>query len=565
MPPVPLPGLANRSWAYGEVASSPLPSSVEDEMLSALRRLTATLDITGVCEAVLSGVECVFGATSSWIMLHDSRSGLLRTAVFRGRGADVYAGVEIPADCGVAGRVFTRGEIQFVADATADPRWFDAERVRASGLRSAVVLPLIARQTRIGVLGVDSPMFGPGRPPTPLEIKRLEIFASQAAMGLLNARLYDASQKDRSRLRALLRERRTLRQQVLNLRDEIRDAHSFGAIIGESQPLRLVLAEVEHVAASDVTVLLLGETGTGKELLARALHERSSRSPRPFVAVNCAALPETLIESEMFGHERGAFTGAHMRKPGRFELAHRGTLFLDEIGELPLSAQAKLLRVLQDGEVYRVGGTQPTKVDVRLVAATNQDLPARVRDKAFREDLYYRLSVFPIRIPPLRERVEDIPLLAGHLALRCARRFGRRVRGIDQAAVNALAAYPWPGNVRELQNVIERAVILTAGDVLTPETIRLDHATPETPTSEPAPLPVSSASVAEPQVHSRSAAAMTLADAERAAIIDALRRAEGRISGPGGAAALLALRPTTLHAKMKKLGVSRGDALRGAD
>jgi transcriptional regulator with GAF, ATPase, and Fis domain len=260
----------------------------------------------------------------------------------------------------------------------------------------------------------------------------------------------------------------------------------------------------------------------------------------------------------MFGHERGAFTGAHMRKPGRFELAHRGTLFLDEIGELPLSAQAKLLRVLQDGEVYRVGGTQPTKVDVRLVAATNQDLSARVRDKDFREDLYYRLSVFPIRVPPLRERVEDIPLLASHLALRCGRRFGKRVSGIDKAVVEALTAYPWPGNVRELQNVVERAVILTTGDVVTLETIRLEHASPATPTT----VPGSSGGVVEPRVHSQAAVAMTLADAERAAIVDALRRAEGRISGPGGAAALLALRPTTLHAKMKKLGVRRGDALR---
>jgi formate hydrogenlyase transcriptional activator len=315
-----------------------------------------------------------------------------------------------------------------------------------------------------------------------------------------------------------------------------------------------VLAEIEQVAASDVTVLILGETGTGKELLARALHERSRRAARSFVPVNCAAMPETLIESEMFGHERGAFTGAHIRKLGRFELAHRGTLFLDEIGDLPASAQAKLLRVLQDGEVYRVGSTQPTTVDVRLVAATNKDLGARVVERAFRDDLFYRLSVFPIRVPPLRERPEDVPVLARHLALQCARRLGKRIEGIEQMAVDALAAYSWPGNVRELQNVIERAVILTLGPVLTAEAIQLDRA--HAPTVLAAPPPTAS-----PESEDRPQGA-TLADAERVAIVHALRRAEGRVSGRGGAAALLGLKPTTLHAKMKKLGVRRADAMR---
>ena len=548
-----------RSWNYGDVAARPLSTGIEEHLLVPLRTLTTSLDVQAVCEAVLSGVEGAFGATSSWIMLHDASTNVLRTCHFRGRGADVYGNVEIPADCGVAGLVFTHRRIEFVPDATSEHRWFDPERVRASGLRSVFVLPLVVGDKAIGILGLDSPAFGVEHPPTVLDVKRLEIFAAQGAIGLSNARLYQESQQDRARLRALLRERRALRQQVVELRDEVREAYSFGPIVGESAIIRGVLAELAQVAASDATVLLLGETGTGKELLARALHERGHRAARPFVPVNCAALPENLVESELFGHERGAFTGAHTRKPGRFELAHRGTLFLDEIGDLPANAQAKLLRVLQDGEVHRVGSTQATKVDVRVVAATNQDLVARVAERMFRADLFYRLSVFPINVPPLRERAEDIPILARHLALQCARRMGKRVTGITEDAIDALTSYDWPGNVRELQNVIERAVILAANGTVTADTIRLDRiraaAVPaESPAPAAPPLPV----LPEPPETRPS----TLAEAERVAIIEALRQAEGRVSGPSGAAALLGLKPTTLHAKMKKLGVRRWDALR---
>ena len=553
----PLDSPGTKSWPYEDVASVPLPSGIEHHLLEALRRLTATLEIEGVCEAVLGGVESVFGATSSWIMLHDEGANVLRTALFRGRGADVYKDAEIPSDRGIAGLVFTRGLIEFVPDVSREHRWFNPHRVRASGLRSVVLLPLIAGERTMGVLGVDAPQFSAGQPPTEVDIKRLEVFAAQAAIGLVNARLYESIQQDRTRLRALLRERRTLRQQVLELRDEVRHAYSFGPIVGESAAIRRVLAELEQVAASDVTVLLLGETGTGKELLARALHERSRRAARAFVPVNCAALPENLVESELFGHERGAFTGAHTRKPGRFELAHRGTLFLDEIGDLPTNAQAKLLRVLQDGEVHRVGSTQPMTVDVRVVAATNQDLAAKVSERAFRDDLFYRLSVFPIRVPPLRERPEDIPLLARHLALQCAKRIGKRVTGIADDAVAMLTSYLWPGNVRELQNVIERAVILAVDGIVTTEAIRLEGSSSPAAvvarTASPDPVRPASADSSTPH---------TFADAERVAIIEALRNAEGRVSGPRGAAALLGLKPTTLHAKMKKLGVRRGDALK---
>lgn len=543
----------NRSWPYTDVSSLPVPASVEDHMLLALRRLTSSLDVEQVCVAVLSGVEQVFGATSSWIMLHDTAVNALRTALFRGRGTDVYRDLQIPVDEGIAGRVFTNREIQFVANVTDETRWYNPERIRGSGLQSVLLVPLIAGTTTLGVLGLDSPRFGPGHPPGLTDVKRLEIFAAQAAVGLVNARLYTASQQDRARLRELLQERRSLRRQVMELRDEVRDAYSFGPIIGESATMRAALAELEEVARCDVTVLLLGETGTGKELLARAAHERSRRAQRPFVPVNCAALPENLVESEMFGHERGAFTGAHTRKPGRFELAHRGTLFLDEIGDLPLHAQAKLLRVLQDGEVHRVGGTQPVKVDVRIIGATHQDLASRVADGAFRSDLYYRLSVFPIRVPPLRDRPGDVVLLARHLLVHRARRLGKRITGITEDALRVLSAYHWPGNVRELQNVIERALILCRDDVVNESAIRLGEAA-----AGPVPAP---AGAAAPLPGARDGPPVTLAEAERAVIIRALRHSSGRVSGPSGAAALLGLKPTTLHAKMKRLGVRRDEAL----
>jgi formate hydrogenlyase transcriptional activator len=549
-----------QSWAYQDVATAPVAADFEDHLLVAVRKLTAVLDVEGVCDAVLSGVESVFSATASWIMLHEPESDVLRTACCRGRAERAFKDVEVPARLGIVGGVFTDQKIQFVPDAKQESRWFDRERVARSGLRSIFVLPLIRRDRAIGVLGLESPRFGPGTPPAAGDVKWLEVFAAQAAIGVVNARMYESSQQDRARLRALLRERRALRQEVVGLREEVRNAYSFGPIVGESGGMRQVLTDLEQVAGSDVTVLLLGETGTGKELLARALHERSARAQRAFVPVNCAALPENLVETEMFGHERGSFTGAHARKAGRFELAHRGTLFLDEIGDLPLNAQAKLLRVLQDGEVHRVGSIQPLKVDVRIVAATNHDLPACVADRKFREDLFYRLSVFPIRIPPLRERADDVALLASHLAAQFARRFGKRLNGFAEDALASLQSYYWPGNVRELQNVVERAVILATDGVITAEHITLNRmltpAVPDEP-ARPDDAPLARAS------GSAETSAPTLADAERAAIIRALREAEGRVSGPAGAAAILGLKPTTLHAKMKKLGVRRRDALLG--
>ena len=526
-----------------------MSSPLEDHLFSAVQKLTSRLDLGGVCEAVLAGVEAVFGATSSWIMLTDDQRKVLCATSFRGVAAGIYRDLEIPlGPRTVLASVLINREVVFVADVQREHGWYNCARVHASGLRSVFALPLIVDDTAIGVIGLDSPRFTQERPPDACATKQLAVFAAHAAIGLTNARLYEQSEQDRARLRALVREKRALRGQVAELKAEVRQAAACKTMIGSSAALRRVLTEIEQVAASDVTVLLLGETGTGKELAARAVHEHSRRAGRAFVAVNCAALPDQLIESEMFGYERGAFTGAQTRKAGKFELAHRGTLFLDEIGDLPASAQSKLLRALQDGHVQRLGSTDDIVVDVRVVAATNQDLLARVADKAFREDLYYRLNVFPIRLPPLRDRPEDISELAKDFAVRFAERLGKHIDGIEQAALEKLAAYHWPGNVRELQNVIERAIILATGGVITAAGVRLEEHAPAPAAGE------GGAPAASPQP---PCAVSSLVEVERAAIADAIRSAHGRISGPRGAAALLGLKPTTLHAKMKKLGLDR--------
>jgi formate hydrogenlyase transcriptional activator len=322
-----------------------------------------------------------------------------------------------------------------------------------------------------------------------------------------------------------------LEQENVYLREEIKLEHNHVAVIGQSPAIRGVLKKVEQVAATDSAVLLLGETGTGKELMARTIHELSRRKDRPMVKVNCAAMPATLIESELFGREKGAYTGALSREIGRFELADRSTIFLDEIGELPLELQAKLLRVLQDGEFERLGSSRTLRVDVRVIAATNRDLRAMVKEGEFRQDLFYRLSVFPIEIPPLRERREDIPALVWYnLKDQCAR-MGRDVRSINRTTLKAFEEYSWPGNVRELRNMIERYLILYPGPVFRAEVPELGDA------AAPAP--------------------QQLDDVERHHMLRVLQGTRWRIRGKGGAAELLGLKPTTLEARMKKLGITR--------
>jgi formate hydrogenlyase transcriptional activator len=333
-----------------------------------------------------------------------------------------------------------------------------------------------------------------------------------------------------------------LRQENIALREEIGRGPMFEEIVGTSQPLKAVLSQIDKVAPTDSTVLITGETGTGKELIARAVHKRSARSGRAFISVNCAAFAPTLISSELFGHEKGAFTGALQRRLGRFELADGGTIFLDEVGELPPETQIVLLRVLQEREFERVGGTQSIKVDVRIITATNRDLNASVSNGSFRSDLFYRLQVFPIEIPPLRERREDIPLLVEYFIDRYARKTGKNIRRVSQETLELLQSYAWPGNIRELQNVVERSVILCET-----ETFSIDESwLPRQPqlflTAEP------KNQVELPQ---------RLEDQEKSMIEEALKASRGRVFGPTGAAAKLGIPRSTLESKIKSLKIDK--------
>jgi PAS domain S-box-containing protein len=366
------------------------------------------------------------------------------------------------------------------------------------------------------------------------------------------------------------REQARLKAQNLYLQEEIKAAHNFEQIIGRSPALLDVLAHVGRVAPTDASVLVTGETGTGKELIARAVHSASPRKDKPLIKVNCAALPAGLVESELFGHEKGAFSGAIAKRLGRFELADGGTIFLDEIGEVPAEAQVKLLRVLQEREFDRVGGTAPVRVDVRVIAATNRDLLQEVRDKRFREDLYYRLNVFPIRLPPLRERPDDIPLLVHFLVSKFASRVGKRLDGVSRETMRRLQEYPWPGNIRELENVLERAVILAAGATLEvapdllPASVRTEDSGLRTEEGRPASSLLPQSSGLSPQSSSQATAAEApgqtlprLEAVERDHILKVLRHTSWVITGPRGAATVLGLNPSTLRSRIKKLGISR--------
>jgi formate hydrogenlyase transcriptional activator len=389
------------------------------------------------------------------------------------------------------------------------------------GLRSVCFLPLISCRRVVGTLNIGSTQddaFDES------DLDFLKQAAAQIALAIDNALSY--SQVDEAR--------QHLAVERVYLNEEIQSTHNFEEIIGESAPLKAVLENVKTVGPTDSTVLVLGETGTGKELIARAIHSISSRSERTFVKVNCAAIPLGLLESELFGHEKGAFTGAISQKIGRFELSHEGTLFLDEIGDIPLELQPKLLRVLQEQEFERLGSTRTIRIHVRLIAATSQDLPAMVANRSFRSDLYYRLNVFPVTLPPLRERAGDVALLVRYFVDKYARQMNKPIDTISPETMEALTRYHWPGNARELQNFIERAVILTRGRTLTPPLGELNQ-----------------------RIESSGARLGTLAEGERDHILRALVEANWVLGGPGGAAERLGLKRTTLFYKMRRLGITR--------
>lgn len=387
------------------------------------------------------------------------------------------------------------------------------------GLRSSCSVPFSGVNGTVGVLDLARIS---GEPFAKEEVSLLVQVAQQIAIAVENSLAF--------RELSLLKDR--LATEKLYLEDEIRLDQNLGNMIGESPAFQAVSRSIQVVAPTGATVLIQGETGTGKELVARALHELSGRAKRSFIKVNCAAIPSSLLESELFGHEKGSFTGAFAQKIGRFELAHQGTLFLDEVGEIPLDLQSKLLRAIQEQELERLGGTRTIHVDVRFIAATNRNLKQMVDEGKFRSDLYYRLHVFPLEVPPLRERQEDIPLLIRYFTQKHAKRMNRPIESIPSSSIEALTNYPWPGNIRELQNVIERSVILTQGRVL-------QIAMPE---------------AAVPASHERS---RLQASAERDRILRALAECNGRVAGPDGAAARLGLRRTTLQSRMKRFGIER--------
>jgi formate hydrogenlyase transcriptional activator len=399
--------------------------------------------------------------------------------------------------------------------------------LKSESIRSLITAPLVTAQGVVGMMALGS------RQPhyfSQADLDFLLQVENQMALALDNAIAY-------GRLDAF---KNHLQDEKLYLESEIRSELKFEDIVGDSAALRKVLDQVSVVAPTRSTVLLLGETGTGKELIARAIHNASTRRERTFVKLNCAAIPSALVESELFGHEKGAFTGAVAQKRGRFEVADRGTLFLDEVGDIALELQPKLLRAIQEQEFERLGSNRSIRVDVRLIAATHRDLQAMIREKQFREDLFYRLNVFPIEIPPLRERREDIPLLVHYFVTQHSREMQKSIRRIPRAAMNALANAPWPGNVRELENFIERSVILTQGEDL------------EVPIHElrgPALVATQAGKTALP----------TLRESERKAILAALKASDGKVSGPGGAAERLGLKRSTLRNKMNRLKIGRSD------
>ena len=502
----------------------------EAVMLQLSTALLANMDVRKLLDAISASIRELIPSDLAGLGLYDPVQNNIAVELLGDYDSSlVPREIRMPLEDTVVGAAFTTREPVCLGDLTADiPLAAQAPYPAALGMRAVCAVPLIHRGEAIGVLAISR------REPhsiTNSEMLMLAQIADQVAMAVSNAIAF--------RRIAELRDR--LGQEKKYLEEEINLERRFDDVVGESMGLRRVLREIETVAPTNATVLIQGETGTGKELLARAIHRLSPRSERTFIKINCAAIPAGLIESELFGHEKGAFTGAIARKIGRLELAHEGTLFLDEVGELPLDLQPKLLRALQEKEIERLGGSRPISVDVRLIAATNRDLAQMVAEKQFRSDLYYRLKVFPVFSPPLRERSGDIPILVRHFVDAHSRRMGKRIETIPAETMEALTRWSWPGNIRELENFLERAVILTRGPVLF--------------------VPLAELEIQETQ-DGQDWENPTLQAAEREHILRVLREAQGQIGGPNGAAARLGVKRTTLNSKIKKLGIERSDYMK---
>jgi formate hydrogenlyase transcriptional activator len=503
-------------------------------LLDVNNAIVTCLDRDSLFSAIAAALQRVVPFDRVALVLYDPAKDVFRLLIVAGPVPSLPAipiGTEWPRHQSRAGWVLDHGRPLLTADLQDAPPFLEHPTLLQQGIRSAVSVPMTIKGKIVGTLNLGSSTPGSyGEDDSSM----LAAIGEQVALAIGNLLAYE----EIAALKARLEEENSY------LQAEVRKDVAFGGVVGESPAILGVLESVRKVADTDSTVLITGETGTGKELVVRAIHGLSRRKDKLLVKVNCAALPAGVIESELFGHEKGAFTGALARKVGRFELANRGTLFLDEVGDLPLELQAKLLRVLQDGEFERVGGTQTLKVDVRLIAATNRDLERAVSEERFRADLYYRLNVFPIHVPPLRKRLQDVPHLATHFTALYASKMGKQVGPLSPEVLHRLAAYAWPGNVRELQNVIERAVILSSNG-------RIELS--ELPAAPAGPLPAAPADQTLTPPQSRS-----LENVERQHIVAVLEETGWRVSGDRGAAKILGLKRTTLEARMKKLGIVRG-------
>src|SRR6201981_3925952 len=550
--PVPMADDVNRDAATGANRYKAIISISEELqrqnarlqlLLNLTSRITSSLNLREVLRAIAANIREVIQADLVTVSLPDRASGQIRVFAVdfpHGKGL-------IKEDLLVAPSAATKKAMDTLKPVVLDSQDYDncvsgaTEIAAAEGLKTKCIIPLVNRDR---VLGILCPSRTTETPFVPEDVDFLSRASGQIAIAIENALAYHEISE--------LKEK--LAQEKLYLEEEIRSDSGFERIIGKSAPLKHILELVDTVAPSDSTVLLLGETGTGKELIARAIHDRGRRKGRTFVKLNCAAIPTGLLESELFGHEKGAFTGAITQKIGRLDLADQGTLFLDEVGDIPIEIQPKLLRALQEREFERLGSTHTRKVNVRLVAATNRNLEKMVADREFRSDLFYRLNVFPIRIPSLRERKEDIPLLVSYFVQKFAKQMEKQIESVPSAVMNGLTAWEWPGNIRELENFIERAVILTRGKALEVPLTELRKT--ETEMAVDAVVnkrrAVRKAFSSGPDIN---AGAEEYERKQREEIIKALSACKGRVGGTDGAATRLGISRTTLIYRMRRLGI----------